>query len=255
MLIRIDGLETHYLDEGKGEPVLLLHGWGASCQSFAGVVAELADRFRFLALDLPGFGWSQRPPVAWGAGVYARHVVRLLTALGIGQAACVGHSFGGRVAIRLAAEEPRRVSRLVLVASAGIRPPRGARYYARLAVTKLLKRVLSLPLWGGAGQRILARRLERVGSRDYRAAGPMRPTLVRLVNEDLTSILPAIQAPSLILWGDRDPEVPRHHMEIMQGGIRGSRLVVYEGAGHFPFLERAKDFCAMLEAFLREGQP
>jgi pimeloyl-ACP methyl ester carboxylesterase len=255
VLIRIDGLETHYLDEGKGDPVLLLHGWGASCQSFAGVIADLADRFRFLAVDLPGFGWSQRPPSAWGTGEYARHVLGLLSAVGIERVACVGHSFGGRVAIRLAAQESARLSRLVLVAGAGIRPPRRARYYLRVGMTKLVKRVFSWPVWGAAGQRILARRQERVGSRDYRAAGAMRPTLVRLVNEDLTPVLPAIHTPTLILWGDQDPEVPRRAMEIMRAGIRGSRLVVFEGAGHFPFLDRPKDFCSLLGGFLREEQP
>ncbi len=255
MLIRIDGLETHYRDEGKGDPLFLLHGWGSSCQSFDGVEAALADRFRCLAVDLPGFGWSPIPPAAWGTREYALHVEHLLTALGVERSACLGHSFGGRVAIRLAAEAPARVSKLVLVASAGIRAPRGARYYARLGVTKLLKRVLSLPLWGAAGARLLARRLERVGSRDYRTAGAMRPTLVRLVNEDLAPLLPAIQAPTLILWGDRDTEVPRRNAEILQAGIRGSRLVVFEGAGHFPFLDLPKDFCDATKAFLQEGRP
>ncbi len=254
MLIRIDGLETHYRDEGKGDPLILLHGWGASCQSFVGVVADLGDRFRCLAVDLPGFGWSQPPPAAWGTREYAAHVVRLQAALGIERCACLGQSCGGRVAIRLAAEEPARIARLVLVASAGIRAARGVRYYMRLGMTKVRTGVLSLPVWGPAGRRILARRLERVGSRDYRTAGAMRPTLVRLVNEDLAPVLPAIQAPTLILWGERDAEVPRRAMEILQAGIRGSRLVVFEGAGHFPFLDLPKDFCGVASAFLQEAR-
>ncbi len=255
MLIGIQGLETHYSDEGKGAPLVLLHGWGASAESLAGVVADLVDRFRCVAVDLPGFGWSQPPPVAWGTGEYAAHVLHLLRGLGIQRFACLGHSFGGRVAIRLAAGEPARVGRLVLVASSGIRPPRGARYYVRVGMAKLMMRVLSLPVWGKAGERMLARRLERIGSRDYRSAGPMRPTLVRLVNEDLTPVLPTVQAPTLILWGDRDTEVPRRHMEIMQARIRGSRLVVFEGVGHFPFLDRPAEFCVEVKGFLEGEQP
>lgn len=253
MLARIDGLDTYFSVEGRGEPVLLLHGWGASSQSLGGLTAALAEGFRVLAVDLPGFGWSQAPPVAWGIADYAGHVLRLLQEAGVGRAALVGHSFGGRIAIALAARQPARVSRLVLVASAGIRPRRRAGYYARVAAAKLARRFFSLPGWGATGERIIARISGRLGSRDYRAAGPMRPTLVKVVNEDLTSLLPAIQAPTLILWGDQDQEVPRSAMETVAAGIPRSRLVVFGGAGHFPFLDMPEKFCGMVKDFLQVG--
>jgi pimeloyl-ACP methyl ester carboxylesterase len=253
VLIRVGGLDTYYTDEGSGDAVVLLHGWGASSQSFALLSGTLAKSFRVVTPDLPGFGWSQPPPAAWGTGEYASHVGKLLSEVGIGTAAILGHSFGGRIAIRLAGEQPTRVARLALVASAGIRPPRGAGYHARVAATKIVKWFFSLPGWGGVGRRIIARRLERAGSRDYRAAGRMRPTLVRLVNEDLTDLLPAIQAPTLILWGSRDQEVPKSAMEILHAKIARSRLVVVEGAGHFPFLDAPEEFSRHLDGFLREG--
>lgn len=254
MLIRIGGLDTYFTDEGAGDPVVLLHGWAASSQSFAGLGAVLAKSFRVVTLDLPGFGWSSPPPAAWGTAEYAAHVGRVLSEVKIASAAFVGHSFGGRVAIRLAAEQPARVARLALVASAGIRPRRGPGFHARLLATKIVKWFFSLPGWGGVGRRLIARRLERTGSRDYRAAGRMRPTLVRLVNEDLTECLPAIQTPTLILWGSLDTEVPRSAMELMHAGITGSRLVVFEGAGHFPFLDAPEEFGRTLSAFLGGGE-
>jgi pimeloyl-ACP methyl ester carboxylesterase len=253
VLIRVGGLDTYYTDEGSGDPVVLLHGWGASSQSFALLSGTLVKSFRILVLDLPGFGWSQPPPAAWGTREYASHVGQVLSEAGIGSAAVLGHSFGGRIAIRLAGEQPRRVTRLALVASAGIRPRRGLGYHARVAATKIVKGFFSLPGWGEAGRRIIARRLERTGSRDYRAAGRMRPTLVRLVNEDLADVLPAIQAPTLILWGSHDQEVPKSAMEIMHARIVRSRLVVFEGAGHFPFLDAPEEFGRTLTAFLQEG--
>lgn len=254
MLIRIGGLDTYFTDEGAGDPVVLLHGWGASSQSFALLSGTLAKSFRVLALDLPGFGWSQPPPGAWGSAEYASHVGQLLAEVEIGTAAIVGHSSGGRIAIRLAGGQPARVARLALVASAGIRPRRGARYHARVAATKVVKWFFCLPGWGEAGRRIIAGRLERTGSKDYRAAGRMRPTLVKLVNEDLTDLLPAIQVPTLILWGSRDQDVPRSAMEIMHARIARSRLVVFEGAGHFPFLDAPEKFGRTLTAFFREGE-
>jgi pimeloyl-ACP methyl ester carboxylesterase len=253
VLARINGLETYYTLGGRGDPVVLLHGWGASSQSLAPLSEALASSFRVLVVDLPGFGWSQAPPTAWGTSEYGGHVARLLRDLGIERAALVGHSFGGRIAIRLAAAEAGRVSRLVLVASAGIRPRRRAGYYARVATAKLVKGVFSLPLWGASGARIIARVSGRMGSRDYRAAGRMRPTLVKVVNEDLTPVLPAIRVPTLLLWGDQDQEVGRRAMEIMAAGIPGSRLVVIGGAGHFPFLDAPEEVCRRMTDFLQQG--
>lgn len=250
MLLRINGLETYYTVEGQGDPVVLLHGWGSSSQSLASLRGALARTFCVLAVDLPGFGWSQPPPVAWGTQEYAGHILRLIQETGIERAALVGHSFGGRIAIALAAAEPQRVSRLALVASSGVRPPRRAGYYLRVATAKLVKGFFSLPGWGPTGQRIIAKWLTRVGSRDYRTAGAMRPTLVKVVNEDLRPVLPAIQVPTLILWGDLDQEVPRRAMETMATSIPHSRLVVFAGAGHFPFQDAPEEFGRALGDFL-----
>jgi pimeloyl-ACP methyl ester carboxylesterase len=140
------------------------------------------------------------------------------------------------------------------VASAGIRPPRSARYYVRIGLVKAARALLGLPVWGRLGPRLIVRLTERVGSRDYRAAGAMRPILVRLVNEDLAPVLAAIQAPTLLLWGDRDQEVPRVAMERITEGIPGARMVVFPGAGHFPFQDAPPAFQQTLEAFLPEGE-
>ena len=253
MLIRISGLDTYYTLEGQGGAVVLLHGWGTSSQSLAGLAASLQATFRVLSLDLPGFGWSQAPPEAWGTDEYTTHVLTVLERTGIAQAAFVGHSFGGRIAISLAARQPSRVSRLALVASAGIRPRRGARYHLKVATTKLLARLAALPGCGRLGERLLARWRDRVGSRDYRAAGRMRSTLVKVVNEDLTATLPMVRASTLLLWGDQDREVGRHAMEVMAAQIPRARLVVFPGIGHFPFQDAPELFLRHLTGFLRGG--
>ena len=253
MLIRINGLETYYRLEGQGAPVVLLHGWGVSHESFAALAPVLAERFQALSVDLPGFGWSQAPPHAWGTAEYRDHVAALLDGLAIGPASVLGHSFGGRIALRLAAEQPARVARLVLVASAGLRPPRSWRFYVRVGTAKLLKGLSNLPGCRGVGRRAVERWAGRVGSRDYRNAGAMRPTLVRLVNEDLAPLLSAVQAPTLILWGDQDREVGRVAMDTMQARIPRARLVVFPGAGHFPFVDAPAEFAESLLPFLSEG--
>jgi pimeloyl-ACP methyl ester carboxylesterase len=250
VLIRVNDLDTHFALWGEGRPVVLLHGWGASAESLARVAKALEDRFRVYAIDLPGFGWTPRPSAAWGSREYASHVETFMDSMNIPSASIVGHSFGGRIALALAARCPHRVRSLVLVASAGIRSRQGAGYVLKVLVAKLGKRFFSLPLWGRLGERVVSAVYQRVGSRDYLTAGAMRSTLVKVVNEDMRGTLSSIRVPTLIIWGDNDQEVPRSSMEVMAQGIKGSRLEILQGAGHFPFLDRPDTFGELVRDFL-----
>jgi len=253
VLTRVNDLDTHFTFCGEGEPVVLLHGWGTSAESLCGIAKALEDKFRVFAIDLPGFGWTPPPPAAWGTREYAAHVEAFMESSGIPTANLIGHSFGGRIALALAAQSPHGVRRLVLVASAGIRANLRPRYYLKIGAAKLAKLVFSSPIWGRLGERILSTVHRRVGSRDYRNAGQMRRTLVRVVNEDLRGILSSVQAPTLIIWGDRDLEVSRSSMEIIARGIRGSQLEIMEGAGHFPFVDMPERFGKLVRDFLFRG--
>jgi pimeloyl-ACP methyl ester carboxylesterase len=254
VLVRVNDLETHYTRRGEGSPVILLHGWGVSGESLNGVAKALAERCLVLTIDLPGFGWSAAPPTAWGTRDYAAHLDRFMECAMLPSASVLGHSFGGRVALALAAWYPHRVRKLVLVASAGIRPRRGPGYYLKIMAAKLARRCASFPIFGRVGPRIASGLVDWAGSRDYRRAGRMRATLVKLVNEDMRSLLSSIRAPALIVWGDRDRDVPRSAMEIMARGIAGARLEVLEGAGHFPFVDMPDRFAHLVKGFLCRGQ-
>ena len=250
MLIRVGDLDTHFTVWGEGRPVVLLHGWGSSAESLGPIAKVLEDQFRVYALDLPGFGWTPAAATAWGTWEYASYVEAFMDRVGIPVASLVGHSFGGRIALVLAAQRPDRIKNLVLVASAGIRPRRGLLYHVKVGAAKLAKRLFSLPLWGRFGERVIAGIYGRIGSRDYRNAGPMRATLVKVVAEDLREILSSVRVPTLIIWGDRDQEVPFSSMQIMACGIQSSRLEVLEGAGHFPFVDRPDRFSQVVREFL-----
>ena len=248
MLVRVNDLDTHCTRWGEGSPVILLHGWGTSGESLEGIAKALEDRFRVYTIDLPGFGWTPPPPAVWGTQEYASHVEGFMDCIGVSSASVLGHSFGGRIALALAARSPHRVRKLILVASAGIRPRRRPGRLVKSLAGKLGTRVFSHPLWGPLGERIVSAVARRIGSRDYRNAGRMRPILVKVVNEDLRDILPSVRVPTLIIWGDSDPGIPRSSMEIMAKGIGGSRLQVMEGAGHFPFRDRP-------DRFVEQGDP
>ncbi len=246
--IDVRGLRTRYLIRGSGPAVLVLHGWGASIEAVQPIVAGLAPVAAVHALDLPGFGQSEPPPRPWGVEDYQEFLAAFMDALGIERPTIVGHSNGGRIAIRMAATEPRRAARLVLVDSAGIRPKRTLRWYRRVGMAKLGKYAA---LWLGApGERLRARIVGRVASTDYAAAGEMRPTLVRLVNSDLREYLPRISVPTLLVWGADDTDTPPSDGRLMEQLIPDAGLVVLEGAGHYSYIDQAARFARIVTHFI-----
>lgn len=248
-LMDVAGRPTRVLDEGKGPPVVVLHGWGGRIESMAPVIACLSLRFRVIAADLPGFGASPPPPDAWGTPEYARHVLSLMHRLEIERSHFVGHSFGAKTSLYLAATRPQVVDKLVLQASAGLRTPPSlaARVKRMISSGARLAGRLGLP-----GRRLRDSIYRRIASSDYRDAGPLRPILVKVVNEDLASLLPKVEAPSLLVWGTRDDAVPVAHARKMESLIPDAGLVLFEGAGHFAYLDEPERFCRIVRHFLDE---
>ncbi len=251
--ITVLGLRTRHLVSGSGPPVLVLHGWGASIEAVYPIVTGLAPLATVHTLDLPGFGESQIPPHPWGVEDYQAFVAAFMDELAIEAPTIVGHSNGGRIAIRMAATEPARASRLVLVDSAGIRPKRTLRYYRRVGMAKIGK--YAARFLGSPGERLRARLVGRAGSADYLAAGEMRPTLVKLVNSDLRPFMPAIGVPTLLVWGSQDTDTPLSAAGEMERLIPDAGLVVLEGAGHFSYLDQPARFARIVSHFLAPPPP
>ena len=204
------------------------------------------------ALDFPGFGQSQHPPATWGVFEYASWVSGFMKVAQCPTAHFIGHSFGGRVAIVLAAQHPHLVDRLVLVDCAGIKPKQTLRSQMRVRLFKILRKVVQLvppPRWRDSFRTALN---SHFGSADYRAAGAMRPIFVRVVNQDLRVLLPNIQAPTLLVWGEKDEDVPVTDGMIMAQEIPDAHLEILAGAGHFSYLDRLPKFCQLVQDFLQE---
>ena len=252
VFVEVEGLRLHVEQAGAGPPLLLLHGWAGSTRAFAPLLPALTPSFAVCAVDFPGCGSSSLPAAPWGVCEYVRCVRELMRRLGIGQAHVLGHSHGGRVAIALASESPELVDHLVLVDSAGIRAPRTLRLRSRGLVARSARRLLSHPLAGQTGRRALARVYSWLGMSDYASAGPLRATLVRIVNEDLSGLLPQISAPTLVVWGAQDRETPLWMGRQMARTIPGAEFLLLERAGHFSYLERPEAFQARLLDFLSE---
>ena len=253
MILTIQGLKIYYEAAGEGEPVLLLHGWGADASSLRPVLKRIREDLaaRAIALDFPGFGFSDHPAEAWDVSRYAAFLEDFLDSLGIGRVSLVAHSFGGRVAIKFAAACPDRLDRLVLVDSAGIRPQRKIGWYLKVGTAKTL-RFLREKAPGAARLLQLDRLAARQGSEDYRRAGDMSATFSRVVNEDLRGLLPNIRCRTLLIWGDLDDATPLSDARLMQQSITGARLEVIPGAGHFSYADHFSEFSRILIPFLKE---
>jgi pimeloyl-ACP methyl ester carboxylesterase len=251
--IDVRGLRTRYLLRGSGPPALVLHGWGASIEAVYPIVTALAPVASVCALDLPGFGESEPPPAPWGVEDYQEFLAAFMDALAIERPTIVAHSNGGRIAIRMAATEPARAARLVLVDSAGIRPKRTLRWYRKVAMAKLGKHAARR--LGAPGERLRALLVGRAGSSDYLAAGEMRPTLVRLVNADLRPFMPRVRVPTLLVWGANDTDTPVSDAREMERLIPDAGLVVLEGAGHYSYLDQPARFARIVSHFLAPPEP
>jgi len=251
--IKTESSAIHYSVSGQGADVVLLHGWGCSLDIWKGVISGLESRFRVWAIDFPGFGRSPAPQSVWDVETYTRSFEEFVRAAGIDDPVLIGHSFGGRIAIRYASRNP--VSKMVLVDAAGIKPRRSAGYYFKVYSFKLLKKVLPPMLGSERAEKIIERRRAKNGSSDYKAlSGTMRGTFIRVVNEDLRKFLPLIKAPTLLVWGDKDTATPLRDARIMEKRIPDAGLVIFKGAGHFSFLERAAEFSIVIDNFLRNDK-
>ncbi|MDR0283928.1 MAG: alpha/beta hydrolase [Propionibacteriaceae bacterium] len=252
----VDGLSVHYEVRGTGPWVFLLHGWGANLGLFADVAAVIATKYTVVSLDFPGCGGTDEPPVAWGMDDYTRFTAHFIATFGAAEIILLGHSHGGRVAIRLATDPGLgfRVTKLILVDSAGLVPRRSWRYHARVRAYKAGKMVLGWKPVAAVFPDALEDLRRRTGSADYTAASPvMRATLVKVVNTDLAPVLPGITAETLLVWGDRDTATPLADGQTMEKAIPGSGLVILPGAGHFSFLDGAYTFRRVIESFLQIG--
>lgn len=246
--IVIDDTLINYIELNPEAPraLVFLHGWQSSAAAWTGVIEKLkGNAVRIIALDLPGFGKSPIPKESWGVGEYSLMVKKLIQKLELKDVILIGHSFGGRVGIKLAAQDTELVKKLVLVDAAGFKNASIINELKILAA-KTVKPLFSLP---GLKQ-LKQTAYQVVGAKDYAEAGPMRAIFVKTINEDLTEYLPKIAAPTLLVWGSKDLDTPVAFGQVMNRLIPNSKLVVFENAGHFSFIDEPQKFAELIHGVL-----
>ncbi|MDR3571618.1 MAG: alpha/beta hydrolase [Candidatus Pacebacteria bacterium] len=244
----VDNIAVEYKDEGQGPVLLLLHGWMHSLTSFDELTKLLADRYRVVRLDMPGFGTSELPPKPWYVADYASFVRDFLRRVDLEPVAIVGHSFGGRVILKGFGEGTLTAPKIVLIDAAGNakrNTPKALVYRAIAKIGKALSVFVPRSLYTA-----LRKRLYRHTGSDYLEAGALSQTYLNTINEDLTLYARRIKVPTLLVWGELDATTPLEDGKRLAAAIEGSRMEIVAGAGHVPHQDKPSEVAGYLRSFV-----
>jgi pimeloyl-ACP methyl ester carboxylesterase len=225
---------TSYTTQGQEREsaaleVIWAHGWGQDHRVFWGLVRGLEQRAAHTLIDFPGFGGSPPPPAVWGTAEYADAIASFIASAPPARRLWVGHSFGCRVGLQLAARHPDLIDGLFLIAAAGLRPSRTP--LARLTIAAKVALFKALKTLDRLGLNLAALK-DRLGSADYRAAGRMRPILVKVVREDLTEVARAVRCPVWLIYGALDTQTPPALGERLAALLANAHLQVLPRLDH-----------------------
>lgn len=229
---------------GQGTTQLIFaHGWGQSGAAFIPLAQSLSPLATCHLLDLPGFGQTPPPNAAWDTADYANALANWLSILPSGKKIWIGHSFGGRIGLRMAANHPDKIDALVLVGTAGL--PRKRKIHQTIWFkTKIYTFKLLKPLFPEGPKRNALRRF--FGSADYMNAGNMREILLKTVREDQTTSAATIKTPTLIICGQNDTEAPPDISARLHTLIQGSTLHILDNYDHYNILTDGRHQLARL---------
>lgn len=243
--VLIDGSLIHYETFGRGKPLVLVHGWLGSWRYWVPVMDELSTEYRTYALDLWGFGDSDKGQERYDVDSYVELMVSFMDELGMGRAPLVGHTLGAAIAARLAARYPDRVAKIMAV---------GLPLTAEAINRKLLS----------AGPNDTLARLFWHRQRPYEevemslsktAKNAIALTIQSVARLDLRESLDVIDAPVLTVYGDKDNVIDIAQAEEMEGNHYAARAIVLSGAHHFPMLDQTAKFTRLLRDFMDINSP
>jgi pimeloyl-ACP methyl ester carboxylesterase len=264
--VRINDLNVHVWEAGCGVPVVLIHGFMGMAYDWRFNIQELGRQFAVHALDLPGFGYSDKPlDFEYTSDSYAEFICAYLDSCNIDRAVLVGNSLGGQIALEACLKSPDRVSGLVLIDSGGY--PHSVGFLPFI--------FLKMPLLGELSMRLVNRAVVRIMLREgifyddsfvtdevvanyydvYRTinARKIPPIVIRKIMKDeahITSNLNSIKCPTLIIWGAEDKVISPSRAGMFKGDIENASALIIPRAGHMPQVEKSKTVNDAIIGFL-----
>lgn len=232
---------NYYVSENfnNNSPLVYIHGWSSEARHF-GRVLEKCDNF--IAIDLPGFGKSEMLKTIWTTGHYADFLKSALKKLEINNPILAGHSFGGSVIIKYSANGGK-AKKIILIASSGIRQ-KTIRIYFYIFLAKLGRLFFSLPGLNPIKNKAKKKFHKVIDAEDFSRLtdGPLKETFKNIIGENLKEDLKKIKTDACLIWGKKDITTPLNEGIIMKKLIKGSKIFVIEGAGHYVFLDKEEEF-------------
>lgn len=253
MEITINNKKINYEVEGEGKPLILLHGWLASLETMKPLQKYLANWFKVYNVDIIGFGKSDLPDKPMNTNDFGDFLSDFINALKIENPILIGHSNGGKTIINYAGRSLGKVNKIVLIDSTGIKPKRKINYYFKVYTFKMVKNIVKiLPK---RFDNLREKALNKFGSADYKSSPEiLRKTMNIILNEDQRKIMPNINVPTLMIWGDKDTATPLEDAKKMEKIIPNSGIAVLEGAGHFSYLDRLNQCFLILDEFFKDDK-
>ena len=247
MKFKYHDLIVNYETRGSGKSVIMLHGWNADTSIYESIVNMLKKKYLIYIIDLPGFGESMIPSIPYTLDDYVDFIHTFISDLNIDNPILIGHSFGGRIAIRYA--NKFRINKLILISSAGIKRFNLKTKY-KIHKYKIKKKYY-----------ILTKNITKLeelqnnsGSSDYQSLNnTMKKTMINIINTNQVTELKNINVPTLLLWGKKDLQTPYKDALLMNKKIKDSGLVTFNHSGHFPFIDEEYLFIKVLASFLEVG--
>lgn len=258
----VDGLTLHYYDGGptNGETLLMIHGFGANRDNWLRLARHFTDRYRVIALDLPGFGDSSKPDASYDVATQTKRLHAFIDALKIDKPHLIGNSMGGHIAALYAAHYPDQLSSVALVDNAGITSPRMSEMFQMIErgqpnplvvrkpedFSRLMDFVfVSPPPLPDSLKRHFAEQSMANQAHYDMIFAQLREQYVPLEPE-----LPKIEVPVLVLWGDKDRVLDVSSIEVMKPLLKKSTVIVMRDCGHAPMIERPEETAQHYQAFL-----
>lgn len=256
------GIRTRCFEKGEGKPVILLHGGGGHAETWMRNLIPLAQKYRVLAIDYLGHGYTDKPKITYNLPAFSKHLLDFMDAAGIKKAHLVGESQGGQISVLTAYEHPERVEKLGLIVG-GIPSNEHGYVSGQNQLQELTREATGTPTkqtirkrmeWLFHDPRTLPDelvdiRLKIYSQPDFQHVQTRDRTIYHLMEK-----IPKLRSPILFFWTTHNPTCPWHVAEKVHQTVPGSRFVLVDKSGHWPQYERADEFNRTLVEFLEDSQ-